>query len=79
MILLMNKTAHSSYFTEVIISSRFKECCLFVTLQLLSSVTGVLSIKRRSINNSTFMLNSLDEAEMICSDIQAAGTKMHVC
>ena len=65
MILLMNKTANSSYFTEVIISSRFKECWLFVTLQILSSVTGVLSIKRRSINNSTCMLNSLDEAEMI--------------
>ena len=30
MILLMNKTTHSSYFTEIIIS-RFKECCLFVT------------------------------------------------
>ena len=50
MILLMNKTTHSSYFTEIIISSRFKECCLFVTLQILSSVTEVLSIKRRSIN-----------------------------
>ena len=65
MILLMNKTTHSSYFTEIIISSRFKECCLFVTLQILSSVTGVLRIKRRSINNSTCMLNSLDEGEMI--------------
>ena len=65
MILLMNKTTHSSYFTEIIISSRFKECCLFVTLQILSSVTGVLSINRRSINNSTCMLNSLDEGEMI--------------
>ena len=65
MILLMNKTTHSSYFTEIIISSGFKECCLFVTLQILSSVTGVLSIKRRSINNSTCMLNSLDEGEMI--------------
>ena len=78
MILLMNKTTHS-YFTENIISSRFKECCLFVTLQILSSVTGVLSIKRRSINNLTCMLNSLDEGEMICNVIQAAGTKMHVC
>ena len=65
MILLMNKTTHSSYFTEIIISSRFKDCCLFVTLQILSSVTVVLSIKRRSINNSTCMLNSLDEGEMI--------------
>ena len=65
MILLMNKTTHSSYFTEIIISSRFKECCLFVTLQILSYVTGVLSIKRRSINNLTCMLNSLDEGEMI--------------
>ena len=65
MILLMNKTAHSSYFTEIIISSRFKECCLFVTLQRLSSVTGGLSIKRRSINNLTCMLNKLDEGEMI--------------
>ena len=64
MILLMNKTTHSSYFTETIISSRFKGCCLFVTLQILSSVTGGLSIKR-SINNSTCMLNSLDEGEMI--------------
>ena len=62
---LMNKTTHSSYFTEIIISSRFKECCLFVTLQILSSVTEVLSIKRRSTNNSTCMLNSLDEGEMI--------------
>ena len=51
-------------FNEIIISSRFKECCLFVTLQILSSVTGVLSTKRRSINNSTCMLNSLDEGEM---------------
>ena len=65
MILLMNKTTHSSYFTEIIISSRFKECGLFVTLQILSSVTGVLSIKRRTINNSTCMLKSLDEVEMI--------------
>ena len=64
MILLMNKTTHSSCFTEIIIS-RFKECCLFVTLQILSSVTGVLSIKRRSMNNLTCMLNSLDEGEMI--------------
>ena len=66
MILLMNKTTHSSYFTEIIISSRFKKCCLFVTLQILSTVTDVLSIKRRSINNSTCMLNRLDEGEMIC-------------
>ena len=65
MILLMNKTTHSSYFNEIITSSRFKEYCLFVTLQIHSSVTGVLSIKRRSINNSTCMLNSLDEGEMI--------------
>ena len=65
MILFMNKTTHSSYFTEIIISSRFKECCLFVTPQILSSVTGVLSIKRRAINNSTCMLNSLDEGEVI--------------
>ena len=65
MILLMNKTTYSSYFTEIIISSRFKECSLFVTLQMLSSVTGFLSIKRRSFNNSTCMLNSLDEGEMI--------------
>ena len=65
MILLMNKTTHSPYFTEIIISSRFKESCLFVTLQILSSVTGVLSIKKRSINNSRCMLNSLDEGEMI--------------
>ena len=65
MILLMNKTTHSSCLTEIIISSRFKECCLFVTLQILSSVMGVLSIKRRSINNLTCMLNSLDEGEMI--------------
>ena len=65
MILLMNKTTHSSYCTEIIISSRFKKCCLFVTLQILSSVTGVLSIKRRPINNLTCMLNSLDEDEMI--------------
>ena len=65
MILLMNKTTHSSYFTEIMISSRFKKCCLFVTLQILSSVTRVLSIKRRSINNLTCMLNSLDEGEMI--------------
>ena len=36
-----------------------------VTLQILSSVTGILSIKRRSINNSTCMLNSLNEGEMI--------------
>ena len=79
MILLMNKTTHSSYFTEIIISSQFKECSLFVTLQILSSVTGVLSIKRISINNSTCMLNSLDEGEMIWNVIQAAGTKMHVC
>ena len=79
MILLMNKTTHSSYFTEIIISSQFKECCLFVTLQILSSVTGVLSIKRISLNNSTCMLNSLDEVEMIWNVIQAAGTKMHVC
>ena len=61
----MNKTTHSYYFTEIIISSRFKECCLFVTLQIRSSVSGVLSTKRRSINNSTCMLNSLDEGEMI--------------
>ena len=74
-ILLMNKTTHSSYFTEIIISSQFQECCLFVTLQILSSVTGVLSIKRISINNSTCMLNSLDEGEMIWNVIQAAGTK----
>ena len=79
MILLMNKTTCSSYFTEIIISSLFKECSLFVTLQILSSVTGVLSIKRRSFNNSTCMLNSLDEGEMIRNVIQAAGTKMHVC
>ena len=65
MILLMNKTTHFSYFTEIIISSLFKESCLFVTLQILSSITGVLSIKRSSINNSTCMLNSLDEGEMI--------------
>ena len=65
MILLMNKTTHSSCFTEIIISSRFKECCLSVTLQILSSVKGVLGIKRRSINNLTCMLNSLDEGEMI--------------
>ena len=65
MILLMNKTTHSSFFTEIIISSRFKECCLFVTLQILSSIKGVLSIKRRFINNLTYMLNSLDEGEMI--------------
>ena len=65
MILLLNKTTHSPYFTEIIISSRFKECCLFVTLQILSSVTGVLSIKKRSINNSICMLNSLYEGEMI--------------
>ena len=65
MILLMNKTTHYSYFTEIIISPRFKECCLFVTLQILSTVTWGLSIKRRSINNSTCMLNSLDESEMI--------------
>ena len=65
MILLINKTTNSSYFTEIIISSRFKECCLFGTLQILSSVTGVVSIKRRSINNLTCMLNSLDEGEMI--------------
>ena len=65
MILLMNKTTHFSYFTEIIISSRFKECCLVVTLQILSSVTGVLIIKKRSINNSTCMLYSLDEGEMI--------------
>ena len=67
-VLLMNKTTHSSYFTEFIISSRFKECCLFVTLQILiilSSVTGFLSIKRRSINNSTCMIDSLDEGEII--------------
>ena len=63
MVLLMNKTTHYSYFTEIIISSRFKE--LFVTLQILSSVTGVLSIKRRSINISTCMLNSSGEGEMI--------------
>ena len=74
----MNKTIHSSYFTENIIS-RFKECCLIVTLQIYSSVTRVLSIKRRSINNSTCMLNSLDEGEMLRNVIQAAGTKMHVC
>ena len=66
-------------FTEIIISSRFKECCLFVTLQILSSIREFLSIKRRSINNSTCMLNSLDEGEMIYNVIQAAGTKMHVC
>ena len=65
MILLINKTAYSSYFTEIIISSRFKECCLFVTLQILSSVTGVLSKKRGSFDKSTCMLNSLDEVEMI--------------
>ena len=65
MISLMNKTTHSSYFTEIIISPRFEECCLFVTLQILSSVTGVLSIERRSISNSTCMLNSLDEGKMI--------------
>ena len=65
MILLMNKTTHSSYFTEIIISSRFKECCLFVTIQILSYVTGGLSVIRRSINNSTCMRNSLDEGEMI--------------
>ena len=75
----MNKTTHSSYFTEIIISSRFKEYCLFVTLQILSSVTGVLSIKRRFINNSTCILNSLDEGEMIRNVIQAAGTKLQVC
>ena len=79
MILLMNETTHSSYFTEIIISSRFKECYLFVTLQILSSVTGVLSIIRRFINNSTYMLNSLDEGEMIWNVIQATGTKIHVC
>ena len=38
-----------------------------------------LSIKRRFINDSTCMLNSLDEGEMILNVIQAAGTKMHVC
>ena len=65
MILLMNKTTHYSYFTEIIISSRFRECCLFVPLQILSSVMGVLSINRRSTNNSTCMLNSLGEDEMI--------------
>ena len=46
MILLMNKTTHSSYFTEIIISSRFIECCLFVTLQILSSVTRVFKHKK---------------------------------
>ena len=46
MILLMNKTTHSSYFTEIIISSRFKECCLFVTLQILTSITGVFKHKK---------------------------------
>ena len=65
MILLMNKTTHYSYFTEIIILSRLKECCLFVTVQIITSVTGVLSLKRRSINNSTCMLNSLGEGEMI--------------
>ena len=79
MILLMNKTTHYSYFTEIIISSRFKECCLLVTLQILSSVTGVFSIKRRSINNLTCMLNSLGEGEMILNVIQADGTKIDVC
>ena len=60
-------------------SSRLKECRFFGTLQILSSVTGILSRKGRSINNLTCKLNSLGEDEKIYNVIQMAGTKMQVC
>ena len=47
---------------------------IFWNLTLVSSVTGVLSRKRRAMDNSTYLLISSGEGEMILNRIQVART-----